>query len=69
MGAIPDSKNVGQWMGPIWQAQLGESLIMLIGIGVDFVGQPGRAPQQKLRWGRRLRTEILPEIPQRKQNF
>jgi len=56
-------------VGLIWQAQLGESLIMLIGIGVDFVGQPGRAPQQKLRWGRRLRTEILPEIPQRKQNF
>ena len=28
---IPDSKNVGQWTGPIWQAQLGESLVMLIG--------------------------------------
>src|SRR6218665_2810035 len=27
----PDSKKLGQWMGPIWQAQLGESLVMLIG--------------------------------------
>src|SRR6218665_125981 len=27
----PGSKNVGQGMGPIWQAQLGESLVMLIG--------------------------------------
>ena len=28
---IPDSKNLVQWMGPIWQAQLGESLVMLTG--------------------------------------
>ena len=28
---FPDSKILGQWMGPIWQAQLGESLVMLIG--------------------------------------
>ena len=27
----PDSKNLGQWMGPIWQAQLGESLVILTG--------------------------------------
>ena len=30
-GSNPDSKNLGQRMGPIWQAQLGESLVMLIG--------------------------------------
>ena len=36
--AYPDSKNLGQWMGPIWQAQLGESLVMLL-IG------PSRAPK------------------------
>src|SRR6218665_2033476 len=27
----PGSKTLGQLMGPIWQAQLGESLVMLIG--------------------------------------
>jgi len=27
----PDSKNFGKWMRPIWQAHLGESLVMLIG--------------------------------------
>jgi len=26
-----DSKNLGQWLGTIWQAQLGESLVMLMG--------------------------------------
>ena len=26
-----DSKNLGQWMGPIWQAQLWVNLAMLIG--------------------------------------
>jgi len=27
----PNSKQFGKWMGPIWTAQLGESLVMLIG--------------------------------------
>src|SRR6218665_322732 len=27
----PNSKKFGKWMGPIWTAQLGESLVMLIG--------------------------------------
>jgi len=27
----PDSKKLIKWMGPIWQAQLGQSLVMLTG--------------------------------------
>jgi len=30
-GDIPDSNVFGQWLGPIWQVQLGKSLVMLIG--------------------------------------
>ena len=51
----PDSKNLGQWMGPIWQDQLGESLVMLIG--------PSWAPKFIAQiWGPLRKEDVCPNF-------